>query len=151
MLHVFFSCRIAAYWHVSHFLHSRNSGATHTGGQHALKKYHDIRNHNQIRAHFSNSKKRINLSHCFDFEKHIFQRASLFMPPNYQHHYWAQKRQFNSQLSGLHTELLIDAEFMWGRHIHHTHDASLKMSRYCPKALETNLSQCKAPALKMSL
>lgn len=80
----------------------------------------------------------------------IFQRAPLFMSPNYKHHYWAQTRQFNSQLNGLHTELHIDAEFTWGKHIHPTHDASLKMSRYCPRALETKLSQCTASALKMS-
>lgn len=34
------------------------------------------------------------------------------MPPNFKHNYFIQTRQFNSQLNGLHTELLIDAEFM---------------------------------------
>lgn len=123
----------------------------HTGGQNALRKHHDIGKHNQIRAHFGNNKKGICLSHCFDIEKHIFQRASLFMPHNYKHHGRAQMRPFNSQLNGLHTELLRDAELTLGKCIHRTHDASLKMSRYCPRALETKLSQCTVSATKMSL
>lgn len=91
---------------------------THLGKMHS--KSIMTSKHNQIQAHFDNSKKRICLSHCFDVEKHIFQRASLFMPPNYKHHYWAQTRQFNSQLNGLQTELLIDAEFTWEEHSSHS-------------------------------
>lgn len=65
------SCSIAAHWHPPH-LNSSYSGATHTGGQNALKNQHDMSKQNQIQAHFGNTKIKIHLSHCFDVEKHIF-------------------------------------------------------------------------------
>lgn len=57
------------------------------------------------------------------------------MPDNYKHNYFVPMGQFDSQLNGWHTELLMDAEFTQGKCIHST-DTSLKMSQYCPKALE---------------